>query len=435
MASSTVQKSQFRHFLTMGKVSNNDNSSAFWLLLRHKTNIMPPVDPRRVVGGSVWAKATAVSNDSRRIYGVDADKHWLRGEVVEVLVNRPEGARRATTLIRARYKVGDSVKDKILGLFQLKKEDPSVQTNAASNLPPPATTNNGAVNLSPPTDDASTTAPTGTTQAPGSSETTETGTSGDSSSTARIPVSVNHGIEWFTDPNTELPINGTFVRKTWKFTDQYTGQDYTPGCDPNKEISPLGYFMAVFPKKQLSLMVEETSRKLMLAGKPRLTKGELLKWFGIVILITRFEFGERDHLWRTKSTCKYIPAPNFGERTGMTRDRFNDLFRYMVWSRQPSQRPEGMSSETYRWKLIEDFIDNFNEHRSSLFLPGWLLCVDESMSRWYGLGGHWINMGLPMYVAIDRKPEDGLEIQNAACAHSGIMYQLKIVKTAESNAE
>ena len=131
---------------------------------------------------------------------------------------------------------------------------------------------------------------------------------------------------------------------------------------------------------------------------------------------------------------KYIPAPNFGERTGMTRDRFNDVFRYMVWSRQPSQRPEGMSSETYRWMLIQDFIDNFNDHRSSLFLPGWLICVDESMSRWYGLGGHWINMGLPMYVAIDRKPEDGLEIQNSACSHSGIMYQLKLVKTAESNA-
>ena len=39
-----------------------------------------------------------------------------------------------------------------------------------------------------------------------------------------------------------------------------------------------------------------------------------------------------------------------------------------------------------------------------------------------------------MYVAMDRKPEDGLEIQNACCAHSGIMYQIKLVKTAEVNA-
>jgi hypothetical protein len=56
------------------------------------------------------------------------------------------------------------------------------------------------------------------------------------------------------------------------------------------------------------------------------------------------------------------------------------------------------------------------------------------MSRWYGHGGEWINAGLPNYVAIDRKPENGCEIQNAACGVSGVMLQLKLVKTtAEMN--
>ena len=36
-----------------------------------------------------------------------------------------------------------------------------------------------------------------------------------------------------------------------------------------------------------------------------------------------------------------------------------------------------------------------------------------------------------MYVEIDRKPENGCEIQNAACGRSGVMIRLKIVKTAE----
>ena len=58
------------------------------------------------------------------------------------------------------------------------------------------------------------------------------------------------------------------------------------------------------------------------------------------------------------------------------------------------------------------------------------ICVDESISRWYGQGSHWINHGLPMYVAIDRKPENDCEIQNATCGHSGVI-QLKVVKTAE----
>jgi Transposase IS4 len=106
----------------------------------------------------------------------------------------------------------------------------------------------------------------------------------------------------------------------------------------------------------------------------------------------------------------------------------------MVFSKRPSERPDNVSSEAYRWMFVEDFVQNFNRHRQDFFSPSWQVCVDESMSRWYGLGGHWINIGLPMYVAMDRKPEDGLEIQNACCGHSGIMYQLKLVKTAAENA-
>ena len=80
---------------------------------------------------------------------------------------------------------------------------------------------------------------------------------------------------------------------------------------------------------------------------------------------------------------------------------------------------------------MDDFIKNFNEHRVQSFSPSDEICVNESMSWWYGQGGHWINHGLPMYVAIDRKPENGCEIQNAACGRSGVMIRLKIVKTAE----
>ena len=42
-----------------------------------------------------------------------------------------------------------------------------------------------------------------------------------------------------------------------------------------------------------------------------------------------------------------------------------------------------------------------------------------------------MNKGLPHYVAMDRKPENGCEIQNAACIDSNIMIQLKLVKSKE----
>jgi len=81
--------------------------------------------------------------------------------------------------------------------------------------------------------------------------------------------------------------------------------------------------------------------------------------------------------------------------------------------------------------LVDDFIANFNEHRIQFYEPSDSLVVDESMVRWYGQGGDWINHGLPHYLAIDRKPEDGCEIQDCADGRSGVMMQLKIVKSAK----
>ena len=57
--------------------------------------------------------------------------------------------------------------------------------------------------------------------------------------------------------------------------------------------------------------------------------------------------------------------------------------------------------------------------------------MDESISRWYGLGVGWINSGLPMYIDIDRKPENGCEIQNSACGKSGLMMRILIIKSAD----
>ena len=154
-------------------------------------------------------------------------------------------------------------------------------------------------------------------------------------------------------------------------------------------------------------------------------------------MITRFEFADRASLWSADSGSKYIPAPNLGTRTGMSRERYDTIQQHLVWSKRPPHRAEEVSSETYRWMLVADFVTNINDHRKKYFMPSFIICVDESISRWYGLGGHWINMGLPMYVAFDRKPEDGCEIQNACCGKSGIMMQLRLVRTAagEVNVE
>ena len=50
------------------------------------------------------------------------------------------------------------------------------------------------------------------------------------------------------------------------------------------------------------------------------------------------------------------------------------------------------------------------------------------MSKWYGLGGGWISIGLPIYVEINRKLVNGCKTQNSRDAIYQVMMQLKLVK-------
>ena len=85
--------------------------------------------------------------------------------------------------------------------------------------------------------------------------------------------------------------------------------------------------------------------------------------------------------------------------------------------------------------MIDDFLTLLNGHKMTYFEPSYILTVDESMVRWYGLGGSWMNkLGPPHYIAIDRKPENCCEIQDTACGMSGVMLKLKIVKSEDHAA-
>jgi hypothetical protein len=159
-------------------------------------------------------------------------------------------------------------------------------------------------------------------------------------------------------------------------------------------VSKLDYCLLMLPPKELSLIVRLTSARLLADNEPGNTKGEILKFFGVLLLIARFEFGSRRSLTATKAPSQYIPAQKIGE--AMSRHRFDALWKNIRFSDQPATRPHDMSSEHFRWRLVGDFVTNFDDHRRDTFMPSPRICVDESISRWYGVGGDWINASLPM---------------------------------------
>ena len=106
----------------------------------------------------------------------------------------------------------------------------------------------------------------------------------------------------------------------------------------------------------------------------------MIKWFGIIILATRLEFGDRARLWSTVSQSKYRFAPAF-VNTGMNRHRFDVLWRHFRWSHHPDVQGEGNIHEAIWWKLVEELVTHFNEYRTQILSPLDLICADEYISR------------------------------------------------------
>ncbi|KAL3808144.1 hypothetical protein ACHAXA_000428, partial [Cyclostephanos tholiformis] len=122
--------------------------------------------------------------------------------------------------------------------------------------------------------------------------------------------------------------------------------------------------------------------------------------------------GRRHNLWESSGTAlKYLPSYNLCA-TGMSRNRFDDIWYAVRWSCQPPEQPLGMSSEQYRWMLVDDFVANINEYCARTFVPGGHLEADESMI--------WI----PHYAAIERKPDNSagsrilLTLRRGLCSDS-----------------
>lgn len=92
-------------------------------------------------------------------------------------------------------------------------------------------------------------------------------------------------------------------------------------------------------------------------------------------------------------------------------------------------------SVEYRWSEVSGFLQAINYHRHANIHPSDGICIDESISRRYGLGGYWTDIGLPHFFHLQRKPEAGCELNSACCCTSWIMIRLDLTKCVIETSE
>jgi Transposase IS4 len=95
---------------------------------------------------------------------------------------------------------------------------------------------------------------------------------------------------------------------------------------------------------------------------------ELLRFFGVRILITHCEFEQRRDLWLLSTGCRFLNPANLG-MTGMSRNCFEAIWIMITFSKQELTKPDDMSSQEHRWQLVDDFVEDYNHHHRSCFRP------------------------------------------------------------------
>ncbi len=108
--------------------------------------------------------------------------------------------------------------------------------------------------------------------------------------------------------------------KQWYHIFDNYGNKLHPGMDEGASLSRLDAFRICFPIEQMKLMLTLTNMELVKKRKVATTEGELIKFFGILVLMTRLRCWNRDELWYPKDTYKYQPSFNMAD-TGMSKYR------------------------------------------------------------------------------------------------------------------
>ena len=104
--------------------------------------------------------------------------------------------------------------------------------------------------------------------------------------TNETPVAYSHYYEWFPYYiYSGVPINGRVRKIGWGIK--------LPGgiilCEnrDNEVYSPLDYFLFSFPPKLLQVCIDLTNRELKKRGQSNVTEWEMMKLFGVQILIKK----------------------------------------------------------------------------------------------------------------------------------------------------
>ncbi len=197
--------------------------------------------------------------------------------------------------------------------------------------------------------------------------------------------------------------------------------DYEPAFQNNWNLvgkSAFDLFKKLWPYQFfIKVIVEQTSQALVAQNLPALSEGELLRYLGIWLLMATCSGWNQRDFWDCHEPSERRNACPYRLGKYMTKNRFDNITRELRFTK--ANKPTFVDRI---WE-VRQLIDEWNKNMASIFIPSWILCLDESMSIWFSM------FTCPGWVFCPRKPHPfGNEYHSMCCAISGVMMSIKLVE-------
>jgi hypothetical protein len=150
----------------------------------------------------------------------------------------------------------------------------------------------------------------------------------------------------------------------------------------------LGYFIHFLPVDYIkSTMIPATNATLSEA----LTWDEFVRFLGLVFIMSTTQTVSRRDFWSQDAPEMFSGAP-FRLHSYMSRRRFELILKHLKFT---TKDPPTFKNPFHD---VTDLIESWNQHTQHCFSPGWVNCLDESMSVWTN---RWT---CPGWMFVPRKP-------------------------------
>ena len=173
-----------------------------------------------------------------------------------------------------------------------------------------------------------------------------------------------------------------------------------------------GFFFSAYIK---TTILPKTNNNLH-HGHDQLQYGEFLQWLGLWLLMSTMVGPQRHEYWAAYPINAFRGAPL---RLGvwMSRAHFDAILAALSFTdRDPPPFVDKF------WE-VRQMIDAWGSNMNNAFAPGYMNCLDESMSVWTN------KFTCPGFMFVPRKPWPfGNEYHTVCCCLSGIMWGIDLVE-------